>query len=52
MFWQIHRGTVVNVSAIAGVTRDMGGHLRVRLKERKGIAGRQRVVPAPVQADV
>lgn len=35
MFWQIHRGTVVNVSAIAGVTRDMGGHLRVRLKERK-----------------
>ena len=35
MFWQIHRGTLVNVNAIAGVTRDMGGHLRVKLKERK-----------------
>jgi DNA-binding LytR/AlgR family response regulator len=34
-FWQIHRGTLVNVSAIAGLTRDMAGHLRVRLKERK-----------------
>jgi len=35
MFWQIHRGTVVNVNAIAGVHRDIGGHLRVKLKERK-----------------
>jgi DNA-binding LytR/AlgR family response regulator len=35
MFWQIHRGTLVNVNAIAGVSRDMGGHLRVKLKERK-----------------
>jgi DNA-binding LytR/AlgR family response regulator len=35
VFWQIHRGTVVNVNAISGVTRDIGGHLRVRLKERK-----------------
>lgn len=34
-FWQIHRGTLVNVNAIAGVTRDMGGHLRVKLKQRK-----------------
>ncbi|MEP6609509.1 MAG: LytTR family DNA-binding domain-containing protein [Burkholderiaceae bacterium] len=34
-FWQIHRGTVVNVSAIAGVTRDFRGHLTVRLKQRK-----------------
>ena len=34
-FWQIHRGTVVNVNAIAGVSRDMAGHLRVRLKKRK-----------------
>ena len=34
-FWQIHRGTVINVNAIAGVQRDIGGHLRVRLKERK-----------------
>lgn len=35
MFWQIHRGTVVNVNAIAGVQRDLGGHLRVQLKQRK-----------------
>jgi DNA-binding LytR/AlgR family response regulator len=35
MFWQIHRGTVINVSAIAGVHRDIGGQLRVKLKERK-----------------
>jgi len=35
MFWQIHRGTLVNVNAIAGVQRDMGGHLRVKLKQRK-----------------
>ena len=34
-FWQIHRGTLVNVNAIAGMTRDMGGHLRVKLKQRK-----------------
>lgn len=34
-FWQIHRGTLVNVNAIAGVQRDIGGHLRVKLKQRK-----------------
>ncbi len=33
-FWQIHRSTLVNVNAIAGVNRDFKGHLRVRLKER------------------
>jgi DNA-binding LytR/AlgR family response regulator len=35
VFWQIHRGTLVNVNAIAGVQRDLGGHLRVKLKQRK-----------------
>ena len=35
MFWQIHRGTLVNINAVAGVTRDMGGHLLLKLKERK-----------------
>lgn len=35
VFWQIHRGTVVDVNAIAWVRRDIGGHLRVRLKQRK-----------------
>jgi DNA-binding LytR/AlgR family response regulator len=35
VFWQIHRGTLVNVNAIAGVTRDLAGKLRVRLKQRQ-----------------
>ena len=39
MFWQIHRSTLVNVNAIAGVTRDMGGHLRVKLRDRKETLG-------------
>ncbi len=38
-FWQIHRGTLVNVSAIAGVHRDFKGRLRVRLKNRKETLG-------------
>jgi DNA-binding LytR/AlgR family response regulator len=33
-FWQIHRSTVVNVSAIAGVSRDLRGRLSVTLKQR------------------
>jgi DNA-binding LytR/AlgR family response regulator len=35
LFWQIHRATLVNVNAIAGVSRDFRGHLVVRLKERQ-----------------
>jgi len=35
MFWQIHRGTLVNVNAIAGVTRNLSGQLCVKLKQRK-----------------
>jgi DNA-binding LytR/AlgR family response regulator len=34
-FWQVHRSTLVNVNAIAGVSRDLRGRLRVRLKQRK-----------------
>jgi len=34
LFWQIHRSTLVNVNAIAGVTRDLRGHLQVKLKQR------------------
>jgi hypothetical protein len=30
-FWQIHRSTIVNVHAIAGVVRDLRGHTQVRL---------------------
>lgn len=33
-FWQIHRGTLVNASAIAGVTRDFRGRMLVKLKRR------------------
>ena len=34
LFWQIHRGTLVNVNYIAGVTRDFRGHMALRLKRR------------------
>lgn len=34
MFWQVHRGTIVNVNYIAGVARDFRGHLELRLKQR------------------
>jgi DNA-binding LytR/AlgR family response regulator len=33
-FWQIHRSTIVNVNAIAGVVRDLRGRPQVRLKQR------------------
>jgi DNA-binding LytR/AlgR family response regulator len=35
LFWQIHRSTIVNVNAIAAVSRDLAGHLVVKLKNRK-----------------
>ncbi len=35
LFWQIHRSTIVNVNAIAAVSRDFAGHLIVKLKSRK-----------------
>jgi DNA-binding LytR/AlgR family response regulator len=35
VFWQIHRGTVVNVHAIESISRSaMGGSLQLRLKQR------------------
>ena len=33
-FWMIHRSTIVNANAIAGVTRDLRGRLSVKLKTR------------------
>ena len=33
-FWQIHRSALVSVKQIAGVSRDVRGHLSVRLKQR------------------
>ncbi len=35
VFWQIHRSTLVNINAVAGVTRDFRGHMSVKLKQRK-----------------
>lgn len=35
LFWQIHRGTIVNIGAVAGIARELRGQLRVRLKARK-----------------
>jgi DNA-binding LytR/AlgR family response regulator len=35
VFWQIHRSTIVNIHAVAGVTRDFRGHLSVKLKQRR-----------------
>jgi DNA-binding LytR/AlgR family response regulator len=35
VFWQIHRGTLLNVNAVAGVTRDIKGNLRVKLTSRR-----------------
>lgn len=32
VFWQVHRGTIVNVGAIAAVERHAGGKLEIRLK--------------------
>ncbi len=33
-FWQIHRSTLVNATAIAGITRDFRGRMMVKLKTR------------------
>jgi DNA-binding LytR/AlgR family response regulator len=37
VFWQIHRGTLVNVNAIASVRRDPRGYLQVRLKDSRDV---------------
>jgi DNA-binding LytR/AlgR family response regulator len=34
VFWQVHRHTVVNANAIAGLLRDASGHLCIRLRQR------------------
>jgi len=34
VFWQVHRSTIVNANAIAGVSRDMFGHINLKLKRR------------------
>jgi DNA-binding LytR/AlgR family response regulator len=37
VFWQIHRGTVVNVSAIDTIFRSFRGTLEIKLKDRKEV---------------
>ena len=37
VFWQIHRGTLVNVNAIESVHRDARGYLQVRLKDSRDV---------------
>ena len=32
-FWQVHRGTVVNMNAVASTRRDLGGRVFLRLKD-------------------
>jgi DNA-binding LytR/AlgR family response regulator len=34
-FWQVHRSTIVNASAIAGVGRDFRGRVHLKLKSRR-----------------
>jgi DNA-binding LytR/AlgR family response regulator len=34
VFWQVHRSTIVNLNAIAGVSRDLAGRVILRLKDR------------------
>lgn len=34
IFWQVHRNTVVNANAIAGIVRDFNGRMCVKLKQR------------------
>src|SRR5690348_17963496 len=34
-FWQIYRGTIINVRHIAGLTRDYGGRLRGWVRARE-----------------
>ena len=35
VFWQIHRGTVVNMKEVASTRRDLGGRVFVKLKDGK-----------------
>jgi DNA-binding LytR/AlgR family response regulator len=37
IFWQIHRGTVVNIRHVSGISRDYRGRLLLRLKQRQEI---------------
>ena len=36
-FWQVHRSTIVNLDAVESVSRDLHGHVVLRLKDRKEV---------------
>jgi DNA-binding LytR/AlgR family response regulator len=36
-FWQIHRGTIVNIRHVAGIARDYRGRLRLKLRGRNEV---------------
>jgi DNA-binding LytR/AlgR family response regulator len=36
-FWQIHRGTIINIKHISAISRDYRGRLRVKMKNRPEI---------------
>src|SRR5262249_44868843 len=36
-FWQIHRGTIINIKHISAISRDYRGRLRVKMKDRPEI---------------
>ena len=33
-FWQVHRGTIVNLAHVATTTRDLAGRITLKLKSR------------------
>ena len=35
VFWQIHRGTVVNMNEVSATRRDLGGRVFVKLRDGK-----------------
>jgi DNA-binding LytR/AlgR family response regulator len=35
VFWQVHRGTIVNMNVVASTRRDLGGRVFLKLKDGK-----------------
>ena len=52
VFWQIHRGTIVNMNEVASTRRDLGGRMFVQPEGRQDRAAGEPRVRAPLQADV
>ena len=52
VFWQVHRSTIVNANAIAGVSRDMLGHINLKLKRRDEKLECQRIARSSISPNV